>query len=299
MSAVEFYVGMRVIAMNREGKIVKCQDQGSYDVRFPDSDVVQNIRREHITPFETISVAKQVGGPPPASYTASASVGPPVYNAVQYQHQQYPQHQHQPQFQPQQFQQQQSQQYQYPNSAPQQQQYQSPNSLQQGHFVGVTGIPVYGGGGNTGVVSVTASPAFLTVPLNNVNTEANANKLPGFEHAPPLGQPFRDLFDCSTPFCMACWCPCVLGGQVSEKIQNVGSYGTIVCLYLVLCFFFFILWAVLSNVLIWLLLWVVWAVFVMMLRSKVRQMWQIPGDGCEDCGVSFCCTACSLSQVKL
>mmetsp|Transcript_36849 Transcript_36849/g.68511 ORF Transcript_36849/g.68511 Transcript_36849/m.68511 type:complete len:351 (-) Transcript_36849:214-1266(-) len=274
---VEYYDGMRIIAFGREGTILKCYPN-TYDIRFTDGAEMKNVNKINITPFESVAVAKQVGGPPPPSYTPSAGVP----QAPQYQ---YPQSQS---GQPVQYQQQQ---YAQPSGGyPQHQPSAQPGM---GYVVGVSGPPVvHSVPANT--VSVSATPVHLT-SMNN--TQANATKVSGFEHSPNMGQPFANLFDCSNTFWMSCCCPCIVGGQVAERLHFT-SFTTIVACYIIACIVILVLSAITNNGLFWLILWGGWVSVVLTLRMRVKSMWQIPGDSCDDCCVTCCCLACSLAQVS-
>lgn len=272
---VEYYVGMRVIAQGREGTIAKVLPSG-YDVNFADGQVGYNLPSSSISPFDTAPVAKQVGGPPPPQYTAttSATSYPPQYstgtvqNPPQYQ---YPTSQaYQPQQQPQPFQVQQS-------------------VPLQPHYVGAatyTGVPVVHG-------TITATPT----PLANNSAQRGGNKLPGYEYSPDIGQPFGRLCECQGTFWMSCCCPCVVGGQVAQKL-NMGSYGMVCIGYITTCVIILIIEVIVNQGFPWLILWIGWSIYVLTLRLRVKKLWQIPGDCCEDCWVTFCCLACSLAQVS-
>jgi Cys-rich protein (TIGR01571 family) len=301
---VEYYVGMRVIAQGREGTITQILSNG-YDITFLDGQKALNILKTSVTPFETVSIAKQVGGPPPPpSYTPSAGApiaGVGVNTTAQYQYptaqqpqpvrqyqQQQPNVQQQQHAQPQQQQYVQPQQQQYGQQQPQQYvQQQQPG--QQQYYAGVSAVPVVHG--------VFAAPMTVTSsPLQINNMQAAGNKLVGYEHSPDLGQRFSELCDCDQTCLMTCCCPCVVGGQVAQKL-NLGSYGLICCGYITACIILLIIFILTQSAIPYLFLWLGWSIFIMMARMKVRSMWNIPGDSCDDCMISFCCTACSLSQV--
>lgn len=232
-------------------------------------------------------VAKQVGGPPPPpAYTANVGAPPPQNPAApQYQ---YPNSQ-QPQSQPIR---------QYQQQPPQQQQFQQPQQQYvvgqpQQHYVGA--VPVVHGVSAPTPVMVSAAPMTLYNPAPG--TGIAHNKLEGYPYSPNIGQPLPDIFDCGNQSCMmSCCCPCIVGGQVAQKL-GMGTYGMVCCVYITVCISALILVTLLNNGLPWLLLWLGWSSFVMMLRMKIRKMWSVPGSECDDCGVSFCCTACTLSQV--
>jgi Cys-rich protein (TIGR01571 family) len=142
-----------------------------------------------------------------------------------------------------------------------------------------------------------------TSNIEVVGQATDANKLPGYEHSPAIGQPLRDLFDCGTPFLMACCCPCVLAGQVSQKIDVcsyttvVGTYLSILVIIIVLPIIITILGAKSQTWILWLILWGFMTVLVMTLRSRVRSMWSIEGNSFQDCCVSCCCNPCTIAQV--
>jgi Cys-rich protein (TIGR01571 family) len=145
-------------------------------------------------------------------------------------------------------------------------------------------------------MSVSATPVHLHSALNN--TQANNNRVPGYDHSPNLGQPFSGLFDCDGAFWMSCCCPCIVGGQVSQKL-GTSSFAVVVAAYVGTCVTLIIIVAVSNVDAFWLLLWLGWTCFVYSVRTHVRRMWAIPGDSCDDFCVTCCCTACSLAQVTL
>jgi Cys-rich protein (TIGR01571 family) len=285
---IEYYVGMRVIAQGREGTIAKVNSHG-YDVNFADGQMGHNVAKANVTPYETVTVAKQVAGPPPPSYTPS--VGPPNTgvemappSSQQYQ---YPTSQPMPQYQQQQPQYVQQGTLQQPQYVQQQQQ----------HYVGVSSVPVvHGVSASAPPVSVSAAPVHLAAPGNN--TQVTATKLAGYEHSPNIGAPFADAFDCDSTCMMSCCCPCIVGGQVAQKL-NMSSYALVCGCYIFACVVLLIIHILAASALPWLLLWIGWSIFVCIARMKVREMFKMKGDGCDDCCITFCCTACSLAQVIL
>jgi Cys-rich protein (TIGR01571 family) len=135
------------------------------------------------------------------------------------------------------------------------------------------------------------------------STGVVTNKLAGYENSPDIGQPFRDLCDCTTPFLMACCCPCVLGGQVAQKI-GVASYVMVVYTYLAVLIFILVVSIILTLVgyppswVIWAILWGGMSALIIKLRSRVRNMWSIEGDSLNDCCVGCFCNPCALAQVN-
>lgn len=290
--------------MGREASVTAVH-QLSCDVLFTDGSEAKNVGLSLVQPRENLVEAKQLS--PPAYSSSDTQMLKQTVNSTPYQYPSSQQPQSQPPsyssnnnnnntiyysqtvpFQPQQQQQQQQQYYLQGQQQPQQ---------YQAYTVGVAGTPVVHGVASSGAVSVSACPANLTMPANSNLAGATrvANTLPGYEHSPPIGRPLPALCDCNAPYIMACCCPCVLGGQTAQRI-DMSSYSLVVCGYISLCFLLLIIGIIINFLPIYVFLWILWSIFVMMLRSRVRRMWQIPGDGCDDCCISFCCTSCALSQ---
>jgi Cys-rich protein (TIGR01571 family) len=94
----------------------------------------------------------------------------------------------------------------------------------------------------------------------------------------------KSLFSCfDNPIscCFGCCCPCVLYGVVKAQRSEEG-YGT-VCSQCTLYFCSIVCFGLCAFV-------------GGSQRSDVRKKYGIHGDGCEDCCVHFCCTACALTQ---
>ena len=144
-------------------------------------------------------------------------------------------------------------------------------------------------------VSVSSTPVYLNIANNSQN---RAEKVPGFEFSPDVGAPFGELGDCDGTCVMACCCPCIVGGQVAQRL-GLNSFGIVCCCYVTACIILFIISVLLRNFAIYLLLWISWSIYVLVLRLRTKRKWQQPdSDCCEDCCISFCCLSCSLAQVS-
>jgi len=83
--------------------------------------------------------------------------------------------------------------------------------------------------------------------------------------------------NCMPSCCMSCWCPCVMTGQIREKLQ-IGSFSKTVAVGLCCGLPF-------SNY------------YAYKARGIIRQRFHISGSSCVDCFVVHFCTVCALSQM--
>ena len=106
---------------------------------------------------------------------------------------------------------------------------------------------------------------------------------------------------CSSNSCCAtCFCPCVVFGEITEKMSpdetcfGGDQQGACCCYFLLVALF---QWAGFVD-------WFGTATFVFPctlclrcpLRRAIRKKYNIEGSDCNDCMVSWCCSCCSLVQ---
>ncbi|KDO19097.1 hypothetical protein SPRG_15576 [Saprolegnia parasitica CBS 223.65] len=138
-----------------------------------------------------------------------------------------------------------------------------------------------------------------------------------------VGRWKADICGCFTDLvpncCMACWCPCV---SLAQTVHRVGLYTyanallvlVIIfgasyvttglssffrdtsCTYysggLTVCATTMSFWGYISSVCE-----IVSIAIIMLARMKIRGMFQIPGNACEDCLCAFFCSCCSVAQM--
>jgi len=94
------------------------------------------------------------------------------------------------------------------------------------------------------------------------------------------------LFDCCSPLgtcCLATWCPCVLYGKTSARLDKPSKDSPSGC-NASCCG-----WCILSTCYL--------SSFLQcMSRGKIRSRYNLEGSVCTDCLASFCCTCCDLVQ---
>lgn len=136
-------------------------------------------------------------------------------------------------------------------------------------------------------------------PPPNVTADGNRCSLPTFEHV-PVGNWRDDLCGCFSqvvPSCMMAFCcSCVIAGQLAERTGLTKctvmccGFTTVVIILVILVIF-----GITDFIL--LLIWPCAFLMVYMLRTHIRNMFAIPGDGCNDCLTACCCAPCALAQV--
>ena len=155
------------------------------------------------------------------------------------------------------------------------------------------------GGATVVIHAATATPVTVSASSSHLNAPLivpQSNKVPGYAYSPNIGEPLNDLFNFDASCWMACCCPCIIGGQVTQKL-GVAPYALVCCGYIVICLILFFVCILMDNLLPFILLWIGWGMFVFILRMKVKSLWQISGQGCEECVLAIFCIACSLAQV--
>ncbi|OQS00681.1 PLAC8 family protein [Achlya hypogyna] len=131
-----------------------------------------------------------------------------------------------------------------------------------------------------------------------------------------VGRWKADICGCFTDLvpncCMAFWCPCVSMAQIVHRIglysyssalvvlavlftasYITGSWSS--CSYMagtIFCSTSSVFWGYVADVCA-----ILCIAAVMMARMRIRAMFQIPGNACEDCLCAFFCSCCSIAQM--
>lgn len=123
------------------------------------------------------------------------------------------------------------------------------------------------------------------------------NGVEGMEHATVGGwkdSTLNCLIQIIPSCCMSFYCSCVMAGQISQKL-NVMQCRYVVLLFVIVYFLIIILdLAAIGALILWLML----AIFALILRLKTREILRIPGNVIVDFIISVFCTSCTLAQVS-
>jgi Cys-rich protein (TIGR01571 family) len=137
----------------------------------------------------------------------------------------------------------------------------------------------------------------VAVPINL----ADHLYLPGFE-----GVPFEHWRDpiwcwcnqCIPSCCMSFFCPCILAGQVAEKMRWMKCCSVVNCAFGSV-FLFFMFAFILRSQSVLIFIGLVLSYLAWSLRTRVREQFRIRGDVFSDCLLSFCCPHCVIAQVVI
>ncbi|KDO19095.1 hypothetical protein SPRG_15574 [Saprolegnia parasitica CBS 223.65] len=101
--------------------------------------------------------------------------------------------------------------------------------------------------------------------------------------------------------CMAYWCPCI---SLAQTLHRVGlfTYTSTLLVFAVLYTAQYLaqLLAIVFGPLAFFLSWIIYAFVVaalMYVRTRVRAMFAIPGNVCEDCLCAWFCSCCTIAQL--
>jgi Cys-rich protein (TIGR01571 family) len=92
-------------------------------------------------------------------------------------------------------------------------------------------------------------------------------------------------------------CPCIILGQIAQKIQYT-SYYYVVWGYITVIILVFIFSIAFNSIFFWLFPGFIISQIAFILRNRLREVLNISGSCCGDCIVSFCCTTLTIAQVR-
>jgi len=148
------------------------------------------------------------------------------------------------------------------------------------------------------MISNDTKPVVMVQPQGDMNAVLLAE---GPSYTPELS--WKDgVFDCvsqcAPSCCMSFWCPCVMIGQMSQKL-GMQKCQTVVLIYALGATLIIILSAVAPARASWINFFFALALFIMTctLRVEIRKRYFIKGTTLNDCCCSYWCTFCVLAQL--
>eukprot|EP01041_Mallomonas_annulata_P002530 gene2530-4924_t len=142
--------------------------------------------------------------------------------------------------------------------------------------------------------------SFSALGEHNIPQATIYSSIPGFEYS-PIGRWSSRLFCCMgqlfPSLFMSTLCTCVMAGQVSEKL-GLHRCRWVATVFAAVIFITTLVYTQLPQLLIFVI--VIWSFLfylAMNVRTKTRDMFNIPGDSVSDSLSSCLCTCCVISQV--